>query len=64
MKLRDCVCGGIPIVTYRIDRQNEFSVACPICGNRTSVLDNLKDAVDEWNRLLATSRWLVEETVE
>jgi hypothetical protein len=64
MKLHDCVCGGIPIVTYRIDRQNEFSIACPICGNSTSVFDNLKDAVDEWNRLLATSRRLVAETAQ
>ena len=64
MKLHDCGCGGIPIVTYRIDRQNEFSVACPICGNRTSGFDSLTDAVNEWNHLLAASRRLVEETVE
>lgn len=62
MKLQDCSCGGIPQVTYRIDHRNEFIVSCPICGSSTSVFDNLKDAVNEWNQLLASQRRLVVET--
>jgi hypothetical protein len=64
MKLHDCGCGGIPIVTYRIDRQNEFSIACPICGNATSEFEILKDAVNDWNLWMTASRWFVAETAE
>jgi hypothetical protein len=49
MKLRDCDCGGIPQVTYEINDHNDYVVGCTVCDNRTSVCENLSEAVSLWN---------------
>ena len=45
MKLKDCDCGGIPQVTYEINDHNDYVVGCTVCDNRTSVCENLSEAV-------------------
>ena len=49
MKLKDCDCGGIPHVTYKIDGELEFIVICETCGNQTPICENLKEAITLWN---------------
>jgi len=50
MKLKDCACGGIPKVTYRLNDKIEFRVGCTACDNRTPVCRNLREAVILWNQ--------------
>ena len=60
MKLRDCSCGGIPQVIYRMDQNMEFTVSCPTCGNRTPAFENLVEAVKAWN----THCWEMGDCIE
>jgi hypothetical protein len=50
MKLKDCACGGIPKVTYKLNDKIEFEVGCTACSNRTPVCRQLRDAVSLWNQ--------------
>ena len=49
MKLKDCDCGGIPQVTYKLNDHNDYVVGCTVCGNRTPAGEILRDAVEMWN---------------
>ena len=50
MKLKDCYCGGIPQVTYKIDALGDFVIACTYCGNSTPKCYSLKEAAVLWNQ--------------
>jgi hypothetical protein len=50
MKLKDCDCGGVPQVTYIFNDNIEFVVGCTVCGNQTPTCENLREAVDLWNK--------------
>jgi len=60
MKLKDCDCGGIPKVTYKLNDKTEFAVGCTACGNQTPVCGNLKAAVSLWNRTYCHALWTYE----
>jgi hypothetical protein len=49
MKLRDCGCGHIAQVTYKISEHNKFVVGCSVCDNRTPTYESLLEAVSLWN---------------
>ena len=49
MKLKDCDCGGIPLVTYNINDDSEYFVKCTVCDNQTPICENLIEAVLLWN---------------
>ena len=51
MKLKDCVCGGLPQVTYDINGDSEYFVKCSVCDNQTPICENLMDAVLLWNQI-------------
>ena len=50
MKLYDCGCGGTPQVSYGMNNNLEFTVACEACGNQTPICEDLTDAIAIWNR--------------
>ena len=60
MKLQDCDCGGIPQVTYKINRHFDFVVGCRVCGNRTPTCETLIEAVSLWNQIYFRSLPLYE----
>ena len=49
MKLRDCGCGCIAQVTYKINEHNDFVIGCTVCDNSTPICESLKEAVSLWN---------------
>ena len=51
MKLQNCCCGGLPEVTCKINRHNDFVIACANCDNSTPKCDRLGEAVSLWNQV-------------
>ena len=50
MKLKDCGCGGIPQVNYKIDAYGDFVITCTNCDNSTPKCYSLVEAVSLWNQ--------------
>ena len=51
MKLKDCGCGCIAQVTYKINEHNEFVIGCTACGNQTPICKSLREAFLLWNQI-------------
>jgi hypothetical protein len=51
MKLKECGCGCLAQVTYKINEHNNFVVGCTVCDNRTPICESLIEAVSLWNQI-------------
>ena len=49
MKIKDCDCGGIPVVDYKINGHNLYTVHCTDCDRKTPLCENLGEAIALWN---------------